>query len=132
MMRLLSFAQRHKRRLNIQLGENLGYLGAWDRRSRHSPFFCPVGFLACCIGVDGRVRGCPEQPDVPENQEGSILEESFAGIWRRGFRKYRDRELLKDDNCRACRSRRNCSGGCWVMKLKGMHCPVKRYKLGYG
>jgi radical SAM protein with 4Fe4S-binding SPASM domain len=107
----------------IYLGENLTYLGEWETRLRRSPVICPVGFLACCIGVDGHVRGCPEQPDTAENREGSLLEKSFADIWRYGFGRYRQRQILSaDPDCSACGWKDDCFGGCWVMRTEKRHC----------
>jgi radical SAM protein with 4Fe4S-binding SPASM domain len=124
---LLEFAASNRRHLNIQIGENLTFLGPWERKIRDGPSFCPIGLAACCIGVDGHMRGCPEQPDTPENREGSILESSFAGIWQRGFGKYRARDIVERDvYCRRCRARYDCLGGCWVMRQSNLHCIYQR------
>ncbi len=115
-------SQRGKRP-RIYIGENLPFLGTWERQIRREPMVCPIGFLACCIGVDGHVRGCPEQPDTAENREGSLLEQPFAAIWQRGFARYRRREILvTDERCAACRDRHVCYGGCWVMREGSHHC----------
>lgn len=121
---LLSYVQKNNsKRLCIYIGENLTYLGAWERRIRRAPAICPIGFTACCIGVDGNVRGCPEQADSIENQEGSLLETPFQEIWQKGFGRYRNREILgQDEKCSGCESRDDCFGGCWVMRSKGRHC----------
>ena len=111
------------RRLHIYLGENLTFLGEWEKQVRNGPVICPIGFTACCIGVDGKVRGCPEQPDTVENQEGSLLETPFQKIWQTGFGRYRNREILTMDvNCTNCRSKYECYGGCWVMRIEGKNC----------
>lgn len=121
---LFSFVGNRRRSVpRIYLGENLTYLGKWETRLRRGPVICPVGFLACCIGVDGHVRGCPEQPDTAANREGSILEKPFAEIWRNGFGKYRRREILiADRDCSACGWKNDCFGGCWVMRTENRHC----------
>lgn len=114
------------RDLHIYLGENLTFLGEWERWIRNVPAICPIGFTACCIGVDGHVRGCPEQPDVPENQEGSLLDTPFAHIWQAGFHRYRNREVLTtDENCAYCPAKLECLGGCWVMREQGQHCILR-------
>jgi radical SAM protein with 4Fe4S-binding SPASM domain len=121
---LFSFVGKHRRGApRIYLGENLTHLGEWETRLRRSPVICPVGFLACCIGVDGHVRGCPEQPDTAGNREGSVLEQSFSEIWRRGFGRYRRREILElDSECSGCGWKNDCFGGCWVMREANRHC----------
>lgn len=128
-LKLLNFVKENKKKLKIEFGENLGYLGKYDKEVRNEPFFCPVGFLACCIGVNGNVRGCPEQPDIPYFTEGNIIEKDFSEIWKNGFKKYRDREILQDETCRKCKFRNDCNGGCWVMRLKDINCSVRRYCL---
>lgn len=128
-IKLLNFVKENKKKLKIEFGENLGYLGRYDKEVRNEPFFCPVGFLACCIGVNGNVRGCPEQPGTPYFTEGNILEKDFSEIWKGGFKKYRDREFLQDETCRKCKFKNDCNGGCWVMRLKDINCSVRRYCL---
>ena len=121
---LLAFVHRHRsKRLSITLGENLPYLGKWETRLRSEPSICPVGFTACCLGVDGWVRGCPEMPDTPENRQGSVRETPFAEIWQKGFGRYRNREVLTGDAaCAACPAQSPCYGGCWVMREEGQQC----------
>ena len=122
--RLFAFVARHDSpSFPILIGENLPFLGKWERRARRAPMPCPVGFSACCIGVDGQVRGCPEQPDTPEWREGSILQRPFAAIWQEGFARYRERILRHSDpECARCRQWHDCYGGCWVMRRAGQHC----------
>ena len=127
--KLLNFVKENRKKLKIEFGENLGYLGKYDKEVRNEPFFCPVGFLACCIGVNGNVRGCPEQPDIPYFTEGNIIEKDFSEIWENGFKKYRDREFLQDETCKKCKFKNDCNGGCWVMRLKNINCSVRRYCL---
>jgi len=128
-LKLLNFIRENKNKIKIDLGENIGYLGKWDEKVRNDPFFCPVGFLVCCVGVDGNVRGCPEQPDIPYYREGNILEKDFFEIWRNGFQKYRNRELPNDKECQKCKFNKDCNGGCWVMKLQNINCSIKTYSL---
>lgn len=121
---LLKYVRDHSsRKFHIYLGENLTFLGDWEKQVRNGPAICPIGFTACCVGVDGNVRGCPEQPDLVENQEGSLLETPFQKIWQNGFSRYRTRQVLSMDvNCLNCRSKYECYGGCWVMRTEGKHC----------
>lgn len=126
---LLKFAQKNAKRYKIQLAENMGHLGKYETKARSLPFLCPIGLLTLCIGVDGNIRGCPEQPDIPRFQEGNVLKEDISSIWQKGFKKYRDLDLVKNEECQKCRYKNDCRGGCWVMNIKGMNCSVKRYCL---
>jgi radical SAM protein with 4Fe4S-binding SPASM domain len=121
---MLDFAVASKKKqVRVHVGDNLPYLGKWEKRVRSAPVVCPVGFVACCIGVDGHVRGCPEMPDTAEYREGSVVEQSLSDIWQRGFARYRERSLLETDTrCARCHLRERCYGGCWVMREGGRHC----------
>lgn len=110
-------------KLRIYIGENLPFLGAWEKRIRKAPAICPIGFTACCIGVDGSLRGCPEQGNTIGVREGSLLETPFLELWQKGFGRYRNRDILvEDEKCSACESKYDCFGGCWVMRSGGRHC----------
>jgi len=125
--RLMDFIVSSKKEIGIELGENFPFLGEYEEKIRKRPLLCPAGIMSCCVGVDGHVRGCPDQADSEKNREGSILEESFADIWANGFMRYRSREILKTDSrCSACASKNACFGGCHVMRVGGMQC-IKDY-----
>jgi len=120
---LFEFVKNNRKRIEIKIGENLPFLGSYEKKIRKEPLVCPLGFTACCIGVDGNIRGCPEQPDIEENREGSILEKPFLEIWKNGFKRYRNRELIKKDSkCADCKDKNSCYGGCWVMRKGNTHC----------
>lgn len=121
--KLLEFIKLNKKRIDIQVGENLPFLAEYEKMIRNHPTTCPVGFTACCIGVSGNVRGCPEMPDTENFIEGNILKEKFSEIWKNGFKKYRSRQILSTDKkCVQCKNRDDCFGGCWVMRKGNMHC----------
>ncbi len=120
---LLDFVKQNKHVLNISIGENLPYLLEYEESIRDGPVLCPVGITACCIGVDGNVRGCPEQPDTQEFIEGNIKEKSITSIWQNGFKRYRLNTILKEDHvCSVCKDKYKCFGGCWVMRKGNTHC----------
>lgn len=120
---LLEFTASNKDNIKIQIGENLPFLAEYEEKIRDSPVTCPVGFTACCIGVDGNIRGCPEMPDRDEFREGSILEKPFLEIWKNGFKRYRERKSIKTDKkCISCKNKEDCFGGCWVMREGNLQC----------
>ena len=120
----------YKKKIRIDIGDNLGFLGSCDKFLRDQPFFCPIGFLAFCLGVDGKVRGCPEQPDSEYFYEGDIRVSNIKEIWEHGFEKYRNLALLDSPECANCKDKSACRGGCWVMKTKGQNCSKMVYNLG--
>jgi radical SAM protein with 4Fe4S-binding SPASM domain len=127
--KIIKLRKQWKKKTKIDLGENSAYLGECDSHVRETPFFCPVGFNACCVGVDGNIRGCPEQPDIEYFREGNILEKSLKEIWTNGFKKYRTKEFLQDKNCANCAYKKHCRGGCWVCRNQEQTCPAKMYNL---
>lgn len=127
---LLEFiAEKMQGTFPVLIGENLGYLGdSYEKRIRSDDlFFCGAGILSCCIGVDGRVRGCPELPPDPRFVAGDLRTEGFREIWERGFDQYRDTGVCPTSSeCSDCPDLEVCRGGCRVMSLKGMNCTKKR------
>jgi radical SAM protein with 4Fe4S-binding SPASM domain len=120
---LMEFVIDAKKEIDVDVGENFPFLGRFDRKIRKTPKFCPVGILYCCIGADGHIRGCPDQPDTELYREGFIKDKSFEEIWKKGFERYRNREALKkDEKCMACANKAECLGGCWVMREDNMQC----------
>lgn len=120
---LLEFVSANKENISIQIGENLPFLAEYERKIRKAPNVCPVGFSACCIGVDGNVRGCPEMPDTEKFREGNVLQNPFMEIWAQGFRRYRQREAIKTDSrCAKCKDKEDCFGGCRVMREGKTQC----------
>lgn len=127
---LLNFlAMKMEERFPVIIGENLGYPGEYyDRRIyRDDFFFCGIGITSCCIGADGRVRGCPELPPTGNNIVGDLRKERFEDVWGKGFIQYREnRNAHVPPECRECADLEICRGGCCVMQLKGIHCSKKR------
>ena len=129
MRKVFKIVSKNRSPLNIYIGESLPYLGDYEEKIRHTPLKCPVGIFAFCIGVNGNVRGCPEQPDTSEFIEGNIRESSVIDIWNRGFTKYRKRQNdFIDSKCANCSKFKFCFGGCWVMRIKNMNCIYKILK----
>jgi len=122
--KLFSFVKNNNhKKMYIYIGENLPFLGEFEESVRDEPALCPVGITACCIGVNGNVRGCPEQPDTLDFIEGNIKEDSILNIWQKGFKKYRLNEAVcTNKKCINCKDKNSCYGGCWVMRIGGTNC----------
>ena len=120
---LMRFIIASKKAINIEIGENFPYLGKWDKAIRRTPKICPIGIFSCCIGVDGHIRGCPDQPDTNYFREGNIQSETFKEIWKKAFERYRNRDILREDQkCSVCNHKSDCFGGCWVMRENNLQC----------
>jgi len=107
---LFEFVVASRKSFDIELSEELGYLGCWDLATKNSPFICPSGLSFCVIMPDGHVLPCQVVYDN-RYSEGNVLDTPFADIWRRGFKHFRHVKL--QGACRECIHRRACSGGCW-------------------
>jgi radical SAM protein with 4Fe4S-binding SPASM domain len=128
-IQLLNFIINSKKKINIEITENFPYLGKYDVKIRRRSKICPIGILSCCIGYNGNVRGCPDQPDIPYYQEGNILTKNFATIWQEGFKRYRERIIfIEDKKCFACKYKTDCYGGCWVMRENNYQCILNYFK----
>ncbi|MFC1971431.1 SPASM domain-containing protein [Chloroflexota bacterium] len=56
-------------------------------------------------------------------REGSIKNTTFKEIWEKGFGKYRNRDVLREDRkCSVCSYQSSCFGGCWVMRENNQQC----------
>ncbi|MCX6761235.1 MAG: radical SAM protein [Candidatus Moranbacteria bacterium] len=121
---------RNNQKMHIYVGENIPFLADQEEFVRDEPALCPVGITACCIGVNGSVRGCPEQPDTPEFTEGNIRQDSILNIWQKGFKKYRLNEIINsDEKCHNCKDKFKCYGGCSVMRIGGNNCIYELTKI---
>ncbi|RLE39368.1 hypothetical protein DRJ17_01445 [Candidatus Woesearchaeota archaeon] len=126
---LLDFVvEKMRGKFPILLGENLGYLGSYDKKiHKNDFFFCGIGILSCCIGSDGKIRGCPELPPNEEFIVGDLRKKPFKEIWENSFENYRDENYsMLPRECLECKDLSLCRGGCQVMRLKGLHCTPKR------
>lgn len=126
---LLDFiVEKMKNKFPVLLGENLGYLGDYDKKiHKNDFFFCGIGVTSCCIGADGKVRGCPELPSTKEFVVGDLREKTFKEIWENSFEEYRDETYSSlPQDCLKCKDLALCRGGCQVMRLKNIHCTEKR------
>jgi radical SAM protein with 4Fe4S-binding SPASM domain len=104
---------------DVELSEELGYLGCWDMETRNSPFICPAGLSFCVIMPDGNVLPCQVVYD-PRYSEGNVKERPFREIWADGFARFRRVDL--EGACASCIHRRACSGGCWGRIVSGGGC----------
>jgi len=120
---LINFIKITRKKMRVEFVENFPYLGKFDNQIRRSPKLCPAGILSCCIGVDGWLRGCPDQEDNSHFREGYLQQDDFQVIWQRAFRRYRNQVMVENDpKCHRCTDLEKCRGGCWVMREQSLHC----------
>jgi radical SAM protein with 4Fe4S-binding SPASM domain len=112
--RLFRFVAAERTHFDIELSEELGYLGCWDIETKNSPFICPSGLSFCVIMPDGHVLPCQVVYDN-KYSEGNVLNTPFAQIWKSGFSDFRRTHLTGE--CTTCLHRRACNGGCWGRRV---------------
>ncbi len=89
-----------------------GFLGNREWEVRDYPFFCQAGVNVASVLSDGSISGCLSVRS--DYTEGNIYRDNFMDVWRRRFRRYRDRSWARQGECATCSVWRFCEGG-------GMH-----------
>jgi radical SAM protein with 4Fe4S-binding SPASM domain len=107
---VLQYVELLRKTFDVELSEELGYLGCHDTSTRNTPFICPSGLTFCVVMPDGHVLPCQVVYDTSYSQ-GNLRERSFRDIWANEFRSFRKVELEGD--CASCIHQKACSGGCW-------------------
>ncbi len=116
---LLRYVRQERSNFDMELSEELGYLGCWDAGTRNSPFICPAGLSFCVVMPDGHVLPCQVVYDT-RFSEGNVRERPFREIWAEGFGRFRAPQL--PPMCTTCAHRNACSGGCWGRIAVGGSC----------
>jgi len=76
---IFNYVEKTRKHFDVELSEELGYLGCWDLPTRNSPFICPSGLTFCAIMPDGHVLPCQVVYDTTYSQ-GNVKEKSFKAI----------------------------------------------------
>ena len=118
---LFEFINGARKKFDVHITEDAGYLGCWEKVLRKDPFFCNAGFTRCSIMPDGEVLGCQIAYDN-KYSEGNIKEKSFTEIWKNGFKRFRYPDYNDHKECLDCSHFHACRGGCWGMRLGNRHC----------
>jgi radical SAM protein with 4Fe4S-binding SPASM domain len=112
-----------QRRVNIAVGDNIGYFTKEEpilrgSNRKHYGFWtgCKAGILAVAVCANGDVKGCPSHPR--SFVVGNITQTPFGEIWQDEqnfeYNTHFQEELLQDE-CAACEYRRLCRAGCTTM-----------------
>ena len=87
-----------------------GFLGCFEGASRDGFLNCPAGVDTAAILQDGRLSACAQMTQ-PFSVAGDLRSESFASLWKDGFREFRNRRWLHKGMCSRCVEWRYCQGG---------------------
>lgn len=116
---LFDYAETTRREFDIELSEELGFLGCRDTTTRNTPFFCPSGLVFCVLMPNGHVLPCQVVYDDAYS-EGNVRDTSFRQIWKNGFHRFRKVELQGE--CATCIHAAACGGGCWARMSREGRC----------
>ena len=117
--RLVEFITKNRKVMRIGLGEARAYLACFSENPLDKPFFCGAGLTRCNIMPDGEVLPCQQVYDNAFS-EGNVRTTPFSKIWKKGFKKIRERVLR--DECQGCIYLDACQGGCWAEMVKQGAC----------
>ena len=95
------------RRPDVRYSE-AGYLGAYEQRVRDHRFFCQAGVSVGGILVDGGILACP---NIDRGfVQGNVREDDFVEVWEKGFQPFRDRDWMREGDCKGCKEWSLCQG----------------------
>lgn len=116
--RLIRFVARKRRYFNVQMADEIGYLGIYEPLVRNVPLTCGAGRTQCVVLPDGSVVPCTTLDR--STSAGSLYEQSLQTIWNTGFQELRS--WRPQGKCVHCDYAMACKGGCWLQRKAGTEC----------
>jgi len=116
--RLIGFVARKRKYFDVEMADEIGYLGHLEPLVRERPLICGAGRSQCVVLPDGSVMPCTTLDR--RFSAGNCLESALADIWRNGFQELRNWQ--PEGRCLECRYSPACRGGCWLQRKSGRHC----------
>lgn len=115
---LIGFVARKRKYFDVEMADEIGYLGHLEPLVRERPLICGAGRSQCVVLPDGSVVPCTTLDR--RFSAGNCLETSLADIWRNGFRELRN--WKPEGRCLECGYSPACRGGCWLQRKSGRQC----------
>lgn len=116
--RLIKFVARKRRYFDVEMADEIGYLGYLEPLVRDLPLSCGAGRAQCVVLPDGAVVPCTALDR--SCSAGNIHERSLAQIWAEGFHDLRS--WRPSGKCGRCDYSPACRGGCWLQRKSGTEC----------
>ncbi|MBN1508830.1 MAG: radical SAM protein [Sedimentisphaerales bacterium] len=116
--RLVKFVAHKRRYFDVQMADEIGYLGYLEPLVRDLPLSCGAGRAQCVVLPDGSVVPCTtlDRSCSAGNMHGRPL----AQIWAEGFQDLRS--WRPEGKCDHCAYSPACRGGCWLQRKSGTQC----------
>jgi radical SAM protein with 4Fe4S-binding SPASM domain len=115
---LIKFVARKRQYFNVQMADEIGYLGLYEPLVRNVPLTCAAGRTQCVVLPDGSVVPCTTLDR--STRAGNLYEQSLQTIWNEGFQKLRS--WRPQGKCVHCDYAMACKGGCWLQRKAGTEC----------
>lgn len=116
--RLIKFVARKRQYFNVEMADEIGYLGNYEPLVRDFPLTCGAGKSQCVILPDGEVVPCTTLDR--SFSAGNIHQTPLREIWEEGFNKLRKYE--PEGKCSECVYYPACKSGCWLQRKNGKEC----------
>jgi radical SAM protein with 4Fe4S-binding SPASM domain len=116
--RLIKFVARRRQYFDVEMADEIGYLGYLEPLVRDLPLSCGAGRAQCVVLPDGSVVPCTTLDR--SCSAGNIHERSLAQIWAEGFQDLRS--WRPEGKCGRCDYSPACHGGCWLQRKSGTQC----------
>ncbi|MCD4706180.1 MAG: radical SAM protein, partial [Candidatus Sabulitectum sp.] len=116
--KLIMFVARKRKYFQVEMADEIGYLGGFEPLVRDFPMTCGAGKSQCVILPDGEVVPCTTLDR--SFSAGNIHHRPLREIWEEGFSKLRNYE--PEGECRECIYHPACRSGCWLQRKNGKEC----------
>ncbi len=116
--KLIMFVARKRQYFNVEMADEIGYLGSQEPLVRDFPLTCGAGRSQCVILPDGEVVPCTTLDR--SFSAGNINQKPLMEIWEGGFSRLRKYE--PEGECRECIYHPACRSGCWLQRKNGKEC----------
>lgn len=115
---LVEFVARKRNYFNVEMADEIGYLGSYEPLVRAFPLSCGAGKSQCVVLPDGEVVPCTTLDR--SFSAGNINLKPLRDIWGTGFRELR--EYAPEGKCSKCIYYPACGSGCWLQRKNGREC----------
>ena len=116
--KLIMFVARKRKYFQVEMADEIGYLGGFEPLVRDFPLTCGAGRSQCVILPDGEVVPCTTLDR--SFSAGNIHHMPLSEIWEKGFSDLREYE--PEGKCRECIYYPACRSGCWLQRKNGKEC----------
>ncbi len=116
--KLIGFVARKRNYFNVEMADEIGYLGSYEPLVRAFPLSCGAGKSQCVVLPDGEVVPCTTLDR--SFSAGNINLKPLRDIWETGFRELR--EHAAEGKCSKCIYYPACGSGCWLQRKNGREC----------